>query len=269
MCSEEAGRRPLDWDAATYDRVADPQESWAREIIARMQLRGAETVLDAGCGSGRVTRLLLDALPRGRVLAVDASPAMVAAARAALEGEIRRGALTVLEQDLLELSLGERVDAIFSCAVFHHIHDHDRLFARLHEALRPGGALVAQCGGAGNVAPFHAHAQAVAMREPFARHLAGMPAPWHYATPEETAQRLRTAGFEAISCWLEERPLRPAQLHDFVEAVCLNYHGERLRESAGDEVGRRLAEQFTAAVIGAMGDRGLIDYVRLNIEASA
>jgi trans-aconitate 2-methyltransferase len=267
--AREGSPRPLDWDAATYDRVADPQESWAREIIARMDLKGDEVVLDAGCGSGRVTALLLQALPRGRVIGVDASPAMIARARAALAAELDCGRLALFEQSLLGLALPEAVDAVFSCAVFHHIHDHDRLFARLHDALVPGGRLVAQCGGAGNIARFHAHAQEVARRAPFADYLAGMRSPWYYAGPEETSERLHAAGFVEVRCRLEPRPVRPAALHDFVGKVCLNYHAARLRELAGAQEGERLAAQFTEAVVRALGERPLIDYVRLNIQARA
>ncbi|MGH2954288.1 MAG: class I SAM-dependent methyltransferase [Solirubrobacterales bacterium] len=71
----------VDWDAKTYDRVADPQEEWGRQVLDRLSIRGDETVLDAGCGSGRVTRLLLERLPEGRVIGVDASPSMIEKAR--------------------------------------------------------------------------------------------------------------------------------------------------------------------------------------------
>ena len=56
---------PVDWDAATYHRVADNQEEWGTEVLERLELEGDETVLDAGCGSGRVTRLLLERAARG------------------------------------------------------------------------------------------------------------------------------------------------------------------------------------------------------------
>ena len=65
---------PRDWDAATYDRVSDVQVEWAREVLDRLPLRGDETVLDAGCGSGRVTAMLLERLPNGHVVAVDGAP---------------------------------------------------------------------------------------------------------------------------------------------------------------------------------------------------
>jgi len=61
------------WDAATYHRVSAPQQAMARDVLDRLELHGDETVLDAGCGSGRVTRMLLERLPHGNVIAVDAA----------------------------------------------------------------------------------------------------------------------------------------------------------------------------------------------------
>ena len=129
-----------DWDAGAYDRVADPQEDWGREVSIDSH-EGDEVLLDAGCGSGRVTELLLERLPHGCVIGVDASEAMVERARARLgrRAEVRTG-------DLAELELEASVDAVFSNAVFHWLPDHERLFERLYAALRPGGRLAAQCG---------------------------------------------------------------------------------------------------------------------------
>src|SRR5439155_8593836 len=115
-----------DWDAATYDRVSDPQLSWAREQLERLELGGDEVVLDAGCGSGRVTALLADRVPHGRVYAVDVAPSMAKHAQEALGDRA-----TIFCQDLVELALPEPVDAIFSNATFHWIADHDALFAAL------------------------------------------------------------------------------------------------------------------------------------------
>ena len=75
---------PRDWDGATYDRIADPMTRWGTSVLDRLPLRGDETVLDAGCGSGRVTERLLERLPDGRVVALDGSPAMIREARARL-----------------------------------------------------------------------------------------------------------------------------------------------------------------------------------------
>ena len=170
-----------DWDARTYSRVGTPMAQWGERLIDRLELRGDETVLDAGCGSGGVTAKLLDRLPQGRVIAVDGSPSMVAAAREALP--VDRVQTQVC--DLTALELDEPVDAVFSNAVFHWISDHDRLFAALHAALRPGGQLVAQCGGEGNIAALKAVMREVGEREPYAEHIADW-RPWNYAAPIPT-----------------------------------------------------------------------------------
>ncbi len=242
-----------DWDAATYHRVSGPQVEWAERVLERLPLRGDETVLDAGCGSGRVTQLLLDRLPDGRVVAVDAAPSMVEHAREALDP----GRSTVLRADLTELRLDEPVDAAFSNAVFHWIGDHDALFARLHAALRPGGVLVAQCGGRGNVERFHEAAKAAAGEEPFAEYLAGWHGPWNFAGPGETAERLGQAGFAGIEAWLEPYPVRPPDVGPFIRTVCLGHHLDQLPEG--------LRDRYVEAVCERCGPE--IDYVRLNIDA--
>src|SRR3954451_16269129 len=126
------------WDGAEYDRLSTPMERLGREVLERLELRGDETLLDAGCGSGRLTELLLERLPEGRVITVDLSPSMIEAARERL-GD--RADLRVA--DLVGLDLGgETVDVVFSTATFHWIANHDELFASLRAALRPGGRLV-------------------------------------------------------------------------------------------------------------------------------
>jgi trans-aconitate 2-methyltransferase len=242
-----------DWDAATYHRVSGPQVEWAERVLERLPLRGDETVLDAGCGTGRVTQLLLDRLPHGSVVAVDSAPSMVEHARAALD----HARSTVLHSDLVELELDEPVDAAFSNAVFHWIGDHDALFARLHAALVPGARLVAQCGGSGNVARFHAAATEVADEEPYAEHLAGWEGPWNFAGAEETAERLERAGFAEVRTWLDPHPVMPPDLSVFIRTVCLGYHLERLPEE--------LRDRYVEAVGERSGPE--IDYVRLNIDA--
>lgn len=129
------------WDGQSYDRISGPMEALGREVLGRLDLHGDETVLDAGCGSGRITQALIDRLPNGRVIAVNASPSMVSVAKERLGAQA-----DVRVADLLELELDEHVDPILSTATFHWVLNHDVLFRRLHAAMRPGGQLVAQCG---------------------------------------------------------------------------------------------------------------------------
>src|SRR3954471_17642188 len=111
------------WDGAAYDRLSTPMEEMGREVMDRLELRGDETVLDAGCGSGRLTERLIERLPEGRVLAVDGSEDMVRKARQRLGDRAE-----VWQADLASLELESPVDAVFSNAVFHWIPDHEGLF---------------------------------------------------------------------------------------------------------------------------------------------
>jgi SAM-dependent methyltransferase len=96
--------------------------------------------------------------------------------------------------DLVDLPTGD-ADAILSTATFHWFLDHDRLFRALAGALRPGGRLVAQCGGAGNIARLHERADRVMHDPRFAPHFTTWQTPWNFADPSTTCARLRAAGF--------------------------------------------------------------------------
>ena len=252
-----AGSSTRDWDATTYQRIALPHEDWARAVLDRLGLEGSETVLDAGCGSGRTTAIVIERVPDGRVVAVDGSPSMVEKVREVL----RPGKDIAIQCDLTELELGEKVDAVFSTAVFHWILDHDALFARLRAALRDGGRFAAQCGGEGNIRAFRQAAEEVASREPYAEHLGGIEGLWNYAAPEETEARLRAAGFEEVRCWLEPWPVDPPEPEVFARTICLGAHVERLPEE--------LRDAFVADVLASLPSPLRLDYVRLNISAVA
>jgi trans-aconitate 2-methyltransferase len=245
---------PREWDAKTYDRVSDPQYQWGLEVLERLDLNGDERVMDAGCGSGRVTAHLLERLPDGSVLCVDASESMIEQARESL-GE----RADYLVADLAELEVEQPVDVVFSTATFHWVMDHDRLFANLHAALRPGGRLHAQCGGEGNVREHARNIATVATRPEFIDHFGGMTIMWNFASPDETEERLRRAGFEQVRCWLEDKPVQPENPYDFTTTVTMGPHLARLPEEH-----RR---GFAEAVLELEDDPLTLNYVRLNIEA--
>ena len=249
-------RGAREWDAETYDRVSDPQFEWGMEVLERLELRGDETVLDAGCGTGRVTARLIERLPEGRVLAVDGSEDMVEKARAALGDRAE-----VKFMDLAQLELSEPVDLIFSTAVFHWIPDHDNLFRRLHAALRPGGRLVAQCGGEGNVAKLAEAIVEVAARPEYAPHFEDMKVIWNFAAPDATEDRLSAAGFSGARCWLQPKPVTPEFPLEFLATVTLGPHLAMLPEEKHGA--------FTDTVAAQLGEPLTLDYVRLNIKARA
>jgi trans-aconitate 2-methyltransferase len=238
-----------EWDATAYERLSAPQTRWGRVVVDRLELDGSERVLDAGCGTGRVTSILLERLPRGRVIALDGSSAMIAQAGVRFADEPR---VELVVADLTEpLPIDGAVDAILSTATFHWIADHRSLFRNLASVLRPRGQLVAQCGGAGNISSLE-------------RIISGMGYTFGggktFATPEDTLARLEAAGFEDIDTWLNDEPTSIPQedLEAFMETVCL---GGIVKDMGDDE-----RAHFVHEVASRMPEP-LIDYVRLNITA--
>jgi trans-aconitate 2-methyltransferase len=161
-----------------------------------------------------------------------------------------------VEADLLALSpadlRGAPVDAVLSTATFHWVTDHELLFANLAAILRPGGQLVAQCGGQGNIATVIAAVRSLGAERAGA---------WLYPSPEETADRLARASFTVVSVWSHPEPTPfevGTPLVDFLETVCLREHLATLPP----EQRRHFTEQVAAAM-----PEPVIDYVRLNIVA--
>jgi trans-aconitate 2-methyltransferase len=238
------------WDAETYDRTSKPQQRWANEVLSR--LIGVDrdaTVLDVGCGTGRVTEHLARLVPGGRVLAIDASEDMVALASERL-GERAE----VSRCDVLELDLEAEVDVVFSTATLHWVTDHDALWPVLARALKPGGRLEAQCGGEGNIEQVRAVIDEAAAAA--GASLDGF-SPWTFASPEDTERRLEGAGFAEIKCWLADEPAFPEEMEAFVRTSILGAHLEHLPEEQHDP--------FVAAVMERV--RLPLDYVRLNVSA--
>jgi trans-aconitate 2-methyltransferase len=256
----------FEWDASEYEAVSAPQTSWGAGLLevflARRGLRGDEVVIDAGCGSGRVTELLLRHLPEGMVLAVDASESMVEAARRRFAGEPR---VRVEHQDLLMLEVEEQVDVIFSTATFHWIRDHDLLFERLARTLKPGGRLVAQSGGKGNIARTLAVIERVMGEDRFRDAFVGWEKSWNFADPQTTKARLEGAGFEDVETWLHEEFTEFGSVDElarFLKTVVLRPHLGSLPEAE--------REPFAAAVAARLEGEGqlIVDYVRLNMLAT-
>jgi trans-aconitate 2-methyltransferase len=236
-----------EWDAETYDSLPLPHLRWGTRTLERFSFAGDETVLEAGCGTGRDTEALLGVLPRGRVIAVDGSARMLDRLRARLADRLDR--VEAIQADLTApLPLTEKADAAFSVATFHWIHDHDALFANIAGALRPGARFAADCGGKGNVAAVQAAIDDV---------LGERTDTWNFAGAEETGERLERAGFTDVEVALVPDPARlepGAQFHSFLATVVLGAHLDRMPPAEHEEFVTAVADRLSEPVV---------DYVRL------
>jgi trans-aconitate methyltransferase len=254
-----------EWDATAYHKVSGPQTSWGQKVLARLELRGDERAIDAGCGSGRLTGELVNRLPGGMLIAIDRSWPMLVTARANLRVAVG-DRVRFVQVALPALPFASWADLVFSTATFHWIADHRALFGSIFNALRPGGRLFAQCGGGANLDRAHGLAEQVMRDAPFRASFADWPRPWEFASAPTTAGRLRDAGFTAIDTSLEPAPTTfatEADYREFVTTVIYHPHLERLPSA-------ELKQHFIDRVAALAADDDppfTLDYWRLNMSA--
>lgn len=251
-----------EWNSDVYHRLSGPQVSWGKKVLSRLRLRGDEVVLDAGCGTGRLTAELLEALPRGRVVGVDLSQNMLNSARVHLAQFGTRVSLVAC--DLLHLPFERGFDCIVSTAAFHWVLDHDQLFANLRRALLPAGRLEAQCGGGPNLVKLRKRANSLAATAKFAQFFAGFQEPWLYQDAESAAETLRRAGFVDVETSVEAAPTileNAEQYAEFVRNIILRRHLQNIPTA-------ELRDEFLAdltRLASSDNPRFSLDYWRLNL----
>jgi trans-aconitate 2-methyltransferase len=254
-----------EWNAAEYHRLSAPQFKWGSLVLADLKLRGDECVLDAGCGTGKLTRLLLENLPRGRVIGLDLSRNMVLHAGQNLVPDfgLRVGFVAA---DLLALPFQNSFDGIFSTASFHWVLDHDILFCGLYKALKPGGWLHAQCGGKSNLRDLRQRVRSLSQEKEFSEWLGEFREPWFFSDAEGAAVRMQAAGFENIESGLEQADYAAesaSEFEEYLRTFILHRHLDMLpSEELRDRFVRRLSQ-------AAQQDSKpfVLDYCRLNLRA--
>ena len=256
-----------EWDASAYHRLSNPQYGWGQRVLARIAPRGDETVIDAGCGTARLTTELAALIPRGRVLAVDLSENMLrqAVAYVGSLAALGRAPIQFACADIAALPFKEVADGIFSTASFHWVGDHDALFQSLFTALKPGGWLIAQCGGGPNLLRLRQRTDEVMNSLAFQEYFRGWNPPQYYATDTETAARLHRIGFSDVATWLHNQDTRfpdPQTYREFLATVTCHTHIARISDPV-------MRERFLDRLVTlAQQEPNLhLDYWRLNIQA--
>jgi trans-aconitate 2-methyltransferase len=259
----------VEWNAERYHQVSTPHQAWAAGVLDRVPREGISVAIDAGCGTGKITRELLERLPNAVVYAVDVSPSMLAVAERELT-PVYGDRVRFAQADLAHLtpaSIGTTADLIFSTATFHWVTDHDLLFGRLFDLLRPGGHLIAQCGGGPNLRAMLDRVDVLMRSGQFARYYADWADPWLFASAEETARQLNAAGFGDVETDIESHPARMAnadEYRSFISTVILR-----------DQLSRLPTEQLKGAFVEQLTQQAAVDHVpfeldywRLNMNAT-
>jgi trans-aconitate 2-methyltransferase len=251
-----------DWNAAVYDVISDPMFTWGMALLSTIELRGHERVMDAGCGSGRLTEELARRLPSGRVIALDSSAQMLQQTRQRLGDRV-----DYVQASLENFQLSAPVDGIFSNAVLHWVPDHAAMFRTLHRALRAGGWLIAQFGGKGNLAHTYERMEQAAREERFRGYIGQFEAGPHFEGVESTRARMEAAGFRVNEAKMHTEAPRfddRERFRSFIGTVILRQPLARLPEPLR-------AEYLEAVLRRTFDEQGsyALDYVRLTVRAIA
>lgn len=261
--SEPTSSPNREWDASSYHRVSGPQTSWGKKVLSRFKLRGDEVLMDAGCGTGRLTEELLQQLPHGRVVGVDLSVNMLATARDHLQPQFG-DQVSFVASDLQHLPFEQSFDGIFSTAAFHWAPDHAQLFRSLFLALKPGGWLRAQCGGGPNLAHLRQRMETLMTSPTYKQFFANFRNPWVFNDADAAASLLRRAGFVEVETSVEPAPTvfdHVDAYREFIRTVVLRQHLTKISQPA-------LREQFLEELVRqAARDNPpySLDYWRLNL----
>lgn len=187
-----------EFDGKKYEKASDHQKEWGTRLIAELNLKGSESVLDLGCGDGSITAQISALLPKGEVLGIDASEGMI---NAALPKE--RKNLTFRMIDINDLDFDEQFDVVFSNATLHWVKDHNRLLRNVRCSLRPGGFLRFNFAGKGNCSKFFSVIKEAIARQEFRSFFAEFEWPWYMPFLSEYHVLAENSDLQDVQVWGE------------------------------------------------------------------
>ena len=207
MTSDSSSRRqisgtiktadPAKWNAADYAANSVVQQTWARELMARLKLRGNEHVLDIGCGDGKVTAEIANAVPNGSVVGIDASEEMIGFARKTFPAK-KVPNLEFHVMDARRIRFGSRFDLAFSNAALHWVDDHQAILRGVTAALKPGARMIVSCGGKGNAQDVFVAVRPEMRMKRWRGFFRRMPKPYFFYSPDEYKKWLPRFGFKRL-----------------------------------------------------------------------
>lgn len=258
------------WDADTYDLVSNAQEEWANFIIKQREWSGDETILDAGCGSGKITKILSNIIRNGTIYAVDNDPNMIKKTKEKL-GDVKN--VHIIQSDLTATAefrnMQIKFDVIFSNAVLHWILDHQKVFKNFYDLLNSKGELLIQCGGFGNLEKTLSLFNTVKDSPEFNRYFHEWKQSWYFAKPEDTKSILKDLNFKNIQVYLSNSNIDFDGKNNYLLYMKTVVLGPYLKHLPSEQLKNKFIETTLDLIEQDHPDlRWKLDYVRLNILAS-
>ena len=268
MSSLDPGSTGVRWDAAEYARNSGAQQGWALELIAKLGLAGGESVLDLGCGDGKVTAEIARRVPRGRVTGLDSSPDMIRLAQSAFPPSANPN-LGFRLGDARALDFDGIFDVVFSNATLHWVKGHGPVLKGAARSLKPGGTILFQMGGRGNGAEIFDVARRMTADGEWSRWFSEFEFPWGFYGPEEYAPWCADAGLRVRRIELLPRRMlqRGAEgLAGWIRTTWMPYT-ERVPEDLREAFIREAAERYLEVHPPDLDGNAAVAMVRLEVEA--
>ncbi|HXZ83806.1 MAG TPA: methyltransferase domain-containing protein [Acidimicrobiales bacterium] len=264
----------LTWDPEDYERHSAQQQTWARDLLAKLELLGNEDVLDVGCGDGKVTAEIAARVPDGRVVGVDLSPAMVERANAL--HACRHPNLRFEVGDASSLRFDREFSVVFSNAALHWIRNHRPVLSGISRSLRRDGRVLLQMGGRGNAAEVVSVIDEVITQPEWSGYFVDFGLPYGFHSPAEYEVWLREAslkpirvellpkdmlheGREGLAGWLRTTWLPYLQRvpedrrHELLEAILDSYLARHPVDEAGNSHVRMVRLEVEARKMNESG----------------
>jgi trans-aconitate 2-methyltransferase len=184
-----------EWKASDYAQISALQAAMAEEVLSLLQLEGSERILDVGCGNGKNTSEIAARVPRGSVVGVDFSAAMVAFAASHYD-ELTHPNLEFAAADARHLPFGPEFDLIVSFNALHWIPEQELALRSIHSALKPAGLAQLRLVPSGERKSLENVIEETRLSSRWTEYFKSFHDPYLHLTPEEYAALAEQNGFE-------------------------------------------------------------------------
>jgi trans-aconitate 2-methyltransferase len=256
------------WNAADYAANSVVQQTWARELIAKLKLRDGENILDVGCGDGKVTAEIVRAVPAGFVVGIDASPQMIAFAKKTFPSK-KNPNLKFQVMDARKIKFAQQFDLIFSNAALHWVDDHEKILRGASAVLKSGGRLVVSCGGKGNAQDVFVALRPEMRLKRWREFFKKMPTPYFFYAPDDYEKWLPKFGFKIQKIKLAPKDATYESAEGFATWLRTTWipYVQRVPENVCEEFIAAVTERYVAKHPADADGKVHVRMVRLEIDA--